>query len=607
MIKNTTCLVLFTISLLLFNNQLSNAQSNIKYGDDYIVFEAEDTSLNNLWTVRTPDDTEYLKYLTNLGSSPAPINNTYLEYIGPWQGANSELQYKFICPKTGAYRLAMRMHCPLRNGELADQRNDVFVKMEGNYTSGNTEVSETQARSLTKFYGRGPNKWGSCVNLEFNHKHQRPIYNFIKGEEYTLTMKGRSTGASYDYIALYMNSTWIDQNTDLALHLPTDVRPYVSLTDISIINPTPGEVREGATSQLNISPTPTNADASVTWSSSDDQIISVDANGKITAEGSIGQKATITAVSIKNNAITTTSEIEIVAFFETPVTSVTINNDDTSIIVGNSISISSEVLPASTHNPSLTWSSSDPSVASIDINGKVTGKNEGTTTIKATSNQNNTLFDEVTIYVVAYAEHAVSYDDNSKYLNGTFYNKGKMSVTINYNAGSLETVNKSIKVFLRELNSSWVVQNDVLVELTDVIGTASGTATAEIPLDGLTTTANLPSGNFYFLFTIVESTNGNKVNKGLNPIIILDKALSTNDYYQNKINIYPNPVTDYFSIVNQTNITNLETSIFDISGKQVYSTSINNNRISTSKFKSGLYIVRLKGDGIVVHKKLIIK
>ena len=588
------------------------AQQNIKYGSDYVVFEAEDTntSLGNLWKVRTPNDPDYLKYLTNIGNSPDPINNNYLEYVGPWQGAGSDLVYKFTAPKTGAYRMAMRMHCPLRSGEKDDQRNDVFVKLEGNYTSGNTGISENRARTLTKLYGRGPNKWGTCLTLEFEHKHQRPIYNLIEGEEYTFTMKGRSTGASYDYIAFYIDNKWLDQHVDLALQIPTEIRPYTNITGISILNPTPGEIRDGTSLQLETAATPSNADASATWSSSDDAIISVDTNGKITAHGSIGQKATITATSTVNSSLNNTQEITIVEFYEVPVSSVKISANKTDLIVGENLTLTSEVLPVTTHDPSLTWSSSDNTIATITNEGVVSFIKDGSVTIRATSNQNNTLYDEITFNVVPFAEISVAFDDDAKYKNGTFYNQNHMEVTFNYHAGALKTINKPVKLYLREINGSWGVEKDVVIDVTEPVGKTSGSATANIPLDGLTPSASLTSGHFYFLFVVIENSDAVKANKGLNPIIILDKSLSTEEQLlKDSIRLYPNPASSFINIQKDDAYDSLQFDIYNLSGKKVLSDNINSNskKISTHNLSSGIYLMRIKSDTAITTKKLIIK
>lgn len=125
----------FLCTLTFFASLNINEQNNIKYGEDIIVFEAKgtNTTLGNKWAIRQPRDSSYL---LNQGSSPKPINNTYLEYTGPWQGSGSELEYKFICPKTGTYQIAMRMHSPLRLApeevtECGDNKEYVCKTIDG--------------------------------------------------------------------------------------------------------------------------------------------------------------------------------------------------------------------------------------------------------------------------------------------------------------------------------------------------------------------------------------------------------------------------------------------------------------------------------------------
>lgn len=62
--------------------------------------------------------------------------------------------------------------------------------------------------------------------------------------------------------------------------------------------------KKGATIQLSITPNPANADASVTWKSSNEGVATIDANGKVTckAAGDI----TITAISKKDTGKTAT-------------------------------------------------------------------------------------------------------------------------------------------------------------------------------------------------------------------------------------------------------------------------------------------------------------
>ena len=66
------------------------------------------------------------------------------------------------------------------------------------------------------------------------------------------------------------------------------------------------------------------------------------------------------------------------------ITSIALTGSDT-VASGRSIALKAEILPASATNKSLTWVSSDPSVAAVSSAGKVTGITAGTATITATA------------------------------------------------------------------------------------------------------------------------------------------------------------------------------------------------------------------------------
>lgn len=68
-----------------------------------------------------------------------------------------------------------------------------------------------------------------------------------------------------------------------------------------------------------------------------------------------------------------------------PVTSVTLNKTATTIAVGASETLTATVVPGDAYNKNVTWTSSDPAVATVDASGKVTGVAKGTATITVTT------------------------------------------------------------------------------------------------------------------------------------------------------------------------------------------------------------------------------
>lgn len=160
---------------------------------------------------------------------------------------------------------------------------------------------------------------------------------------------------------------------------PTETEPVeVQPTGVTV-TPNTANLKVGESIQLTATVLPANAaDKSVTWSSGNSNIASVDANGKVTA------RATGLAVITAKTSNGCKAEVEItVTVPTTPVTGVKINPSSASLKVGNTQQFTASVLPANATNKTVTWSSSNSGIASVDASGKVTAKSAGTATITA--------------------------------------------------------------------------------------------------------------------------------------------------------------------------------------------------------------------------------
>ena len=128
---------------------------------------------------------------------------------------------------------------------------------------------------------------------------------------------------------------------------------------------------ENATLVANVLPSDA-SDPSVTWTSSDEAVASVDDSGKVTATG--GGSAVISA---KAGDITATCDVTVtvpVEGVEIDPSSITLEVEETAVLVA-------KVLPEDATDKSVSWSSSSSSVVKVDKDGNLSALNIGTATI----------------------------------------------------------------------------------------------------------------------------------------------------------------------------------------------------------------------------------
>lgn len=152
-------------------------------------------------------------------------------------------------------------------------------------------------------------------------------------------------------------------------------------------------MKEGETTTLTPNFNPTTAtDKSVTWKSSDEAVATVSASGEVSAikEGS----AIITATSSNGKSATIPVTVSATII---PVTSISIDKTALSLTAGDNATLTATIAPADATDPSVEWSSSDETVATVSKNGEVTALAEGTATITAESSNGKTAKCTVTV------------------------------------------------------------------------------------------------------------------------------------------------------------------------------------------------------------------
>ena len=150
--------------------------------------------------------------------------------------------------------------------------------------------------------------------------------------------------------------------------------------DSITLNPSSVTLKVGDTDQIATIIKPVNAtERDLVWTSSDSSVVSVDSKGVIKG---LKPGTAIITVQTKDGNVVTTCEVTVK---EVPVETITFNTNSTSVKIGSTVQIKATVKPDNATNKELVWTSSDTSIATVDSNGKVTGKNAGVVTITAKS------------------------------------------------------------------------------------------------------------------------------------------------------------------------------------------------------------------------------
>lgn len=141
------------------------------------------------------------------------------------------------------------------------------------------------------------------------------------------------------------------------------------------LNTTATKITRGKTTTLKATVTPTDTTDTVTWESDNEEVATVDANGKVT--GVAVGTAKITAKAGEQSA---TCEVTVEWI---PVTSVTMAETEYTIVRGKTANITTTILPANASDQNKTYHSENEKVAKVAY-GQITAVGVGTTEITVT-------------------------------------------------------------------------------------------------------------------------------------------------------------------------------------------------------------------------------
>ncbi len=161
--------------------------------------------------------------------------------------------------------------------------------------------------------------------------------------------------------------------------------------------------------------TPSDAtNSSLLWTSDNEAVASVDAAGKVTAHGVEGSAKITCAAQDGSGKVAECS----VTVSKKKVTNITLSKTQTTLFVGGTETLTKTLTPADPTDASVSWSSSNPTVATVDTNGKITAKAAGTATITCTAKGGDNKSAACTVTVrTAVSDVSLTYIDNGQIKN----------------------------------------------------------------------------------------------------------------------------------------------------------------------------------------------
>ena len=267
---------------------------------------------------------------------------------------------------------------------------------------------------------------------------------------------------------------------------------------------------EGDTETLTATITPDYAtDKSVTWSSSNPNVVSVSSDGKVTARSAGNATITVTTTDGGKKA-TCNVKVNPKVY---PVTGVSLDQTSLSLVAGDTWALTATVTPDNATDKSVIWSSSNTSVATVSSSGVVTAKAGGTAKITVITNDggftatcNVTVSVPVSGVILDKTSLSMAVGDTQQLAASVLpANASDQSVAWSSSNTSVATVSSSGVVTAKAVGSATIT-----VTTNDGGKTAACNVTVVIPVTGVSldkTSLSMPVGDTRALTATITPSN----------------------------------------------------------------------------------------------------
>jgi len=235
----------------------------------------------------------------------------------------------------------------------------------------------------------------------------------------------------------------------------------IPVTNLTLAQ-TSGTLHPGDTVQLVpvIAP-PDATDKTVIWSTSNASRATVSTSGLVTVNANYGM-VTISAVSNNNRTKTATYTLNVTV----PVTGITLSALSLNLVPNQNRTVVATVRPNNAGNKAVRWSSSNNQVATVNLNGTITGRGNGTAIITATT-QDMGLTATVTVTVTTPVQ-------------GVIFNQSIVSINVGSTFQARATL---IPITATNQNVTWFSSSNAIATVSQsglITGIRNGTAIVSV-------------------------------------------------------------------------------------------------------------------------------
>jgi len=425
-----------------------------------------------------------------------PVGKSIIIWVRDKNGATQYTGTEVIDPD-GKFSLTLTIGDSWEEGEYtvyvgegtntAQTTFRVRIKEVVSYT---VQVNKTEVQRGENIIITGTGPVGKSVIVLVRDKNGATKYNSAEvidsDGKFSLTLKIGDSWEEGEYTVYVGEGTNTAQAT-FHVKTTTGIVPVEKV----FLNKSELTLAVGQTEQLIATIEPENAtNKNVSWSSSNEEVATVDEDGTVRAVGA--GTATIT-VTTEDGGYTATCTVTVNAA-TVSVTGVSLDKNELTLTVGDTEKLTATVEPPNASNKNVSWSSSDEAVATVSADGTVTAVGAGTATITVTTEDGNkTATCKVTVIVP---------------VERVSLNKSELTLVV----GQTEQLIATIEPWnATNKNVSWSSSNEEVATVDEdgtVTAVGAGTATITVTTeDGnktatCTVTVTLPSEKKIISFTI---------------------------------------------------------------------------------------------------------